>query len=448
MADIRPFVATRYAIKEGVDLSRLLTPPYDVIDAALQQELLERDQHNLVRIDFGKVNPEDTTFENHYSRAGSLWHQWKKDGVLAEDNKKSFYVYEQEFVVDETQALRRRGFFAAVHLEDFSTGGIRAHEHTFDGPKADRFRLMRATNANLSPIFCIYDDPEKATDKLLDQAIKDKKPIEAIMDGVTHRLWQVCDGAIIKGLQERMAAQVLFIADGHHRYETSLAYQSEMRQALSAKKRDYPFDYTMMFLANIHDDGMIILPTHRVLSKETCMGADEAETLEDVKEYFDVKELKIDCDNFKSEARRLMGEMAEAGKKTPSFIMLLPKGQGWLLSLKPGVDLAEMIGDDETPASVQSLDVTILHDYLINQGLLGNPEIELDDQDVTYVKDAADVLGMMRANRYGAAFLMNPTRIEQVCEVAKAGLRMPHKSTYFYPKVVTGMVMRDLDSPW
>jgi uncharacterized protein (DUF1015 family) len=448
MADIRPFVATRYAPKNGADLSQVLTPPYDVIDPALQQTLLDRHPNNLVRVDFGRTQPNDDDYENRYTRAGSLWQQWKKDGTLVEDVKKCVYVYEQEFTLADGKTYRRRGFFAAVHLEDFSQGGIRAHEHTFDGPKADRFRLMRATNTNLSPIFCVYDDAEKAVDALLEQAVAGREPVEAQFDGVIHRMWPVCESPTVKAMRERMADKTLFIADGHHRYETSLNYRNEMRSLMEGAKGERPFDFTMMFLANIHDEGMVVLPTHRVLSKEACHGVNAEEALEDIKEYFDVKPMKLNQEKLESEAKRLTKELAAAGAKRPSFIVMVPKGRPFLVSLKQGVDLDEMIDEEAMPPEVKALDVTILHSYLIGRGWLGNPEIELDDQDVIYVKDPLDALQRLCTCKFGAAFLMNPTRIEQVCEVARAGQRMPHKSTYFYPKVVTGMVMRDLDSPW
>ena len=446
MADIRPFVATRYNAKLNGELDRLLTPPYDVIDPAMQQSLYDRHPRNLVRIDFGKTTPNDNDFDNRYTRAGQLWQEWKKEGTLVEDNRKCFYVYEQEFEA-QGKTWRRRGFFAAVHLQDFSQGGIRAHEHTFDGPKADRFRLMRATNSNLSPIFCIYDDPERKTDRLLNEATR-TRPVEATFDNVIHRLWPVGDQHIIKGLQEAMADKTLYIADGHHRYETSLAYRDEMRALMGSSKGQQPFDFTMMFLANIRDEGMIVLPTHRVLSKEACHGINVDEAIEDIGKYFDVQPFEINCSDLSAESLRLTQELARAGERNVSYALVLPKCRAFLLTLKDGVDVNELNDDEAVAPEVKQLDVTILHSYLITQGWLGNPEIELDDQDVIYLKDAEEVLQRMSTCKYGAAFLMNPTRIEQVCEVAQAGQRMPHKSTYFYPKVVTGMVMRDMDSPW
>ncbi len=448
MVDIVPFVCTRYGPQLADDLARLVTPPYDVIDRKLQQELYDRHPNNLVRIDYAQPEPEGSEFENHYARAGALWQQWKKEGVLVEEPRKAYYVYEQEFELADGRRLTRRGFFAAVRLEDFAEGGIRAHEQTFSGPKADRFRLMRATHSNMSPIFCVYDDPARKIDKLLAEGIKGQKPVVAELDGITHRLWVAAKPNVVAGLTKAMEDQTLFIADGHHRYETALLYRDEMRQTFGRDNGHSPYDYTMMYLNNIHDDGLIVLPTHRILSKETCIGLDCAEAIEDMGEYFDVTPLELDAANLEAEARRYTELLAEAGRTRTSFIIMLPKGRAWLASLKPEADPLELIDEDDLPRPIAELDVTILHKYIISRATLGNPEIELDHDDVHYVKDAVDVLRAMTTCRYGIAYLLNPTRVEQVCAIAREGLRMPHKSTYFYPKLLTGMVMRDMNSAW
>jgi uncharacterized protein (DUF1015 family) len=452
MAEILPFVATRYNARFNPDLAQLLTPPYDVIDKPMQQALYNQNPYNLVRIDLSKDLPGDSEFDNRYTRAGAIWQQWKNETVIVEDPRKALYVYEQEFTLPGGQTLRRRGFFAAVKLQDFSEGGIRAHEHTFAGPKADRFRLMRATNCNMSPIFCLFDDRDKTVDQMLSEGIEGQPPVETFFQGVTQRLWVLGQNALIRGIAKAMAPQTLFIADGHHRYETSLLYRDEMRAAMGRRNGRQSFDYAMIYLNNIYDDGLVILPTHRVLSKETTMGVDLKEVLEDLGEYFELEPLEIDTAGIEGEAGRFTARMAEAGRRGPSFTMILPKGKAWLLTMKPGANLDEMMDDEEgeqTPRDIKELDVSILHRFIINRAWLGNPEMELDDQDVAYVKDAGEALRMMTScSKFGVAFLVNPTRIEQVCGIAGQGLRMPHKSTYFYPKLVTGLVMRDLNSPW
>ena len=447
MVDIQPFVATRFSPNYTEQLGDLLTPPYDVIDPKMQEAFYAAHPNNLVRVDFGKDLPGDDQFSNRYTRSEANWNQWKSEGVLVEDPKKSFYIYEQTYQLPTGKSIARRGFFAAVRLQDFSEGGIRAHEHTFDGPKADRYRLMRATHSNLSPIFCLFDDAERHVDELIEEAVAGLHPIETSFNDNTLRLWNVSKRTHVKGLIEALKSQMLFIADGHHRYETGLLYRDKMRAALDRHNGCEPFDYTMMYLNNIHDPGLVVLPTHRILSKEACLGVDADDSLDDLRESFEVEPLDLNPDDLETEARRFTERLEEVGRATPSFILLLPKGRAYLLRLKAEADMDELI-DDDTPSPIKQLDVTILHDYIINRMWMGNPEIELDDQDVFYIKDAAEVLRRMMRCKYGMGFLLNATRIEQVCQVAREGLRMPHKSTYFYPKLVTGLVMRDLNSPW
>ena len=307
---------------------------------------------------------------------------------------------------------------------------------------------MRSTHSNLSPIFCLFDDPAKKIDTLLNEGIEGKKPVECEFDGVINRVWVINKTAIVQAITATMTEQTLFIADGHHRYETSLAYRNEMRKALGNKGGHKPYDYVMMYLNNIHDDGMVILPTHRVLSKDISDDVDINEVLGDLEEAFDVEPVEVDCQDLATSARKLTAQLEEAiAEGGIAFTMVLPKCRSYLLKLKADVNIDELI-DDDIAVDIKELDVSILHRYIINRLWLGNPEIELDEEEIFYVKDAADELKRMKTGKFGAGFLLNPTRIDQVCSIAGKGLRMPHKSTYFYPKLVTGLVMRDLNSPW
>lgn len=445
MADVQPFVGTHYAEMTEAALKNRLTPPYDVIDQRLQEDLYQRDPHNFVRVDLCKGEPSDNEENNRYTRAGTTWRKWKQKGLLIEDHKKSFYVYEQEFSLPSGDRVRRRGFFGAVRLESFAEGGIRAHEYTFSGPKADRFRLMRATNSQLSPIFVLFDDPDKKIDRLLREDLDESAPVETEFDGVIQRLWTISKPQAVEAIRQVLAPQTLFIADGHHRYETSLMYRDEMREAFDRHDGNQPYDYAMMYLNNIHDDGLVILPTHRVLCREALQDVNMEESIEELKAVFEMSPLHVEPERADQEAARLQNELEQAGRKTPSFVMILPQGRGYLMTLKTDVD---QLIEDDVPRIIKELDVSILHRFIINQTLLGNPEAVLDDQDIQYIKDATQVLEAMQSTKNAIGFIMNPTKIEQVCQVAREGLRMPQKSTYFYPKLVTGLITRDLDSPW
>jgi uncharacterized protein (DUF1015 family) len=328
---------------------------------------------------------------------------------------------------------------------------IRGHEHTFEGPKADRLKLLRTTNCNLSPIFCLYTDPEKATDAIVLSTIeKDPPRIELTDDeGVTHRLWVLVTSAKVKQLSALMQDKRFFIADGHHRYETALQYCKEMARAQEIGKNDHPpYTYIFAYLTNCASEGIVILPTHRVLTSELGEGVDHAEVMEDLQACFAVTPIQVDMKKPDSEGARLRREIEDLRGDSTAFAMVLPGGKGALLRLKPGADVAEEIGG-QLPPQIARLDVSILHEYVIPKVWIGNPEIELDDHDISYVHDAGQALRMLdHPTSASAVFLMNPPSVEQVKEVASENLRMPHKTTFFYPKLLSGMVLRDLSAPW
>ena len=441
MAKIEPFAALRYAPDLRPSLSELLTPPYDVISRGLQQELYDRHGNNLVRIDLGKEEPGDDDRVNKYARASRLWEEWKAGGVIVRDPRPALYVYEQEFDLPRREHARRRGFFCAVALESLQGGGIRAHERTFPGPKADRLKLMRATQCNLSPIFCVYDDERRQADRLIDQAIESHAPEEVRIDGIVHRLWTVDGAEAIEGIVEAMRDLALYIADGHHRYETCLQYRDEEQKHRGESGGSAPSQSTLMVLANMHQEGMEILPTHRLLAMSPGKTLDSEASWSKLSEGFAITAIEVDADPNRA-AGEILRALEQAGRTSSSFAMLLPGDRCRILTLRSDVDLDTLIPDPETIAQVKRLDVTILHHYILPATWFGDEEPGHDD--ITFVKDAAEAIEMIRSGGFAGGFLLNPTKMEQVREIAELGRRMPQKSTYFYPKLITGLVMRDL----
>jgi uncharacterized protein (DUF1015 family) len=442
MAEIQPFAATRYSKEYEPELDRLLTPPYDVISPEMQQEFYKRHSRNLVRIDFGKERLSDGKGQDKYTRAADLFDMWKREGVLERDPRPAIYVYEQEFDLPGRGRRRRRGFFCAVRLEGLEEG-IRAHERTFEGPKADRLKLTRATNANISPIFCVYQDETRDSDRILAESVAGKTPVECTIDGIVHRLWIVDDPRAVGDLRQVMHDKRLFIADGHHRYETALNYRAERRAAEGVQGSNAAYESTLMFLANTYDEGLEILPTHRVLTPELSAGIDTARVVTQLREHFDVIDLETP-ENPAEAAPVIARALGEAGERAPSFALLLGRRRTLLASLKPGSDPAALIPAEDIPVEVKRLDVTLLHRYLIGRLWLGEGAPEPGHDDILYIKDAAEAVAMVRTGGYEAGFLLNPTKMDQVCEIAGLGVRMPQKSTYFYPKIITGMVIRDM----
>jgi uncharacterized protein (DUF1015 family) len=449
MARVIPFVGTRFNPLAVKDLAAVTSPPYDVIDHRLQEALYERSPVNIVRLILGKELVDDDEYNNKYQRAASCLKDWKNNGTLMDDSGKHFYVYQQQFEGPDKEVHTRTGFFAAILIETpGEKSRIHAHERTFEGPKADRLKLLRSTQANLCSIFCLYSDPQAETDRILAEAMSKEPPRMELVDDdkVTHRLWLMSDRNQIKKLSGLMQEKDFFIADGHHRYETAVRYFQEMRKSHEPgrdPKVPPPSAYVMAFLTNCDAPGLLILPTHRVLSRELGEGVDIKEVLEDLKEYFDVTPVKVDLKKTPTEGPRLLEQLVELGKKGTAFAMVLPGGKGYYLSLKSKEAIRHEMSEDTHP-DIAALDASVLHEYIIPQVWVGNAEMEFDDHDIFYVKDAGDALKMLCAPTFASAvFLMNAPSVGQVRTIAMQNLRMPHKSTYFYPKLLTGMVVRD-----
>lgn len=446
MAEILPFIGTRFNSQLIGNLSKVLAPPYDVITPEQQEELYQRHQYNVVRLILGKDKPNDDGFSNKYTRAANAFRTWRSDGILIEDEQPSIYLYEQEFKIPSGEVKKRHGFFALVKLEDYRSGEIKAHEETFAGPKADRLKLMRATHANLSPIFVIYNDPERAVYQLVSEKMNDKPWEEAVDDdGVIHRLWVVQKKDFIMKMHDLIKDQRLFIADGHHRYETALNFRDEMREETEKRDGRQPFDYMMMYLTNAEQEGLVILPTHRVLTKSFMKDVDFEQSMQELRESFVFEEGQADFENPAETAKNLTAKVEQLGQSRPSLAMVQCSGKVFYLQLKPEVNPSDLIDNDELHELVKTLDVSILHHYIINQVFVGNPEFELEDDECMYVRDVSRLLDMLKNKKAALGFVMNATPLDQVMKIVSAGIKMPHKSTYFHPKIITGLVIRNMD---
>ncbi|MBM3335469.1 DUF1015 domain-containing protein [Candidatus Sumerlaeota bacterium] len=445
MPEIAPFIGTHYDPRAVGDLGLVVCPPYDVITPETQEELYRRHKYNFVRLDMGKELPTDEEYSNRYERAARYFREWKHEGLLIEEEELSFYLCEQEFHLPSGEKRKRRGFFAAAKLDEDVQKRIRPHEQTFPGPKADRLRLLRATQCNLSPIVVLCPDPRKRMSSFLAEKMSARPAVQfADTDGVLTRAWICQDPADVQRLQELARDQDLVIADGHHRCETALAYRDEMRRAVGKRHRNMPFDYAMMFVISMEDSGLVVLPTHRALSPELGAGVDIGEVLGDLENYFSIEHVEINLDQPDKSAKLLLDLIQPNRTKQVRMAMILPTRTAHVLTLKANLKLDGVIGLEDLPPVVRGLDVSILHQFIIKQIWVGNPEIELDESDIIYARDASLILEKVRRRHACAGFLLNPTRMEQVREVADQGLLMPHKSTFFYPKVPSGIVARDI----
>lgn len=448
MVSILPFVGTRYNNQLIQDLKLVLAPPYDVITKDEQKDLYQRHQNNAVRLVLGVSKPTDDEYNNKYTRSANYIQSWKRDGVFVDDDKKSLYIYEQSFTTPEGVKKTRLGFFALIKLEDYKSGNIIPHEQTEQCPGKDQLKLMRATKSNLSPIFLLHADPGKSIENMLKEKTKGKSWMEIEdLTGGNHRLWVVNKKDYLNKAIKMFEDKKVFIADGHHTYETALLYQREMREATGQTDGNQPFDYIVAFFAGSESEGVATLPSHRVLSNELASNVDINEIMGDLKENFTVHPIEIDINNLKASAQKMIKLLQEKGKANPSFIMAFPKGKGFLLTLKPGVSVVDLV-EKELPDEVKKLDVSILHYYIIAQVWIGNPEYEIEEDEIKYFGDAEKTLAMLQNKKGCVAFLANPIGVSQAQDIAARGFLLPRNSTNFYPKLTTGLIIRDMTNKW
>jgi len=424
VVDIVPFRGLLYNQEKTGPLDRVTAPPYDVIKPQQQEELYERSPYNVVRLILGKEYPGDSETNNRYTRSAQVFAAWRQDKTLIQDAEPGFYVYRQDYTF-AGRTLSRLGFFARVRLEDFSRGNICPHEFTLSKAKADRARLLRACRANFSPIFGLYSDPSKNIDPLLQSATAGE-PLATIDDGnVVHRFWRFSDDGAAEKISAFFADRRIYIADGHHRYETALAYHEETGDPGSA--------HVMMFLTNLDSDSMSIFPIHRLI--RTPAPFDKNDFLTRVTGYCEVEPVSGLVDRAAVEAA--LGRLRQGGI---GFIAYLGNGEGCLLRVLSPDNILPLLDRDE-PEDLKVLDVAQLHVGVL-RGLLGIDTRKSDQQpQVAYKVDAAEGLSGVDRGEWDLAFFMNATRIDQVRRLAEKGIRLPQKATFFYPKLLSGLVI-------
>ena len=430
MADVQPFRATRYDLGRVGDLSAVVAPPYDVIDARLQQQLHDRSEHNVVRVDLSRDEPGDTDANNRYTRAAATLRGWQLDGILTQDSARGVYAYEQTFEV-EGQTHTRRGFLARVRLEKFGEGRIYPHEETLSGPKADRLHLTRATAMNLSPIFGLYPDESNEVYALLEEHTRKTLPLEARDHlGVVSRLWPITDQSVLSKITGLMGPKPVFIADGHHRYETGLRYAEERREG-GETNPDHPSNYILMMLVGMSDPGLVILPTHRLLSGGAVAGLTMPALLEKLGTDFAVESTPAD-------AQEAWATIEADGTQTLLGFGTVADGKWVLARFNNPETMAKLAAEHSD--TWRGLGVAVLQRLIVEQKLAGEkPKFQ-------YVHLVREVEEVCAAKGCDLAVLVPPATMSHVEEIAGNWEKMPPKSTYFYPKLLTGLVFHSLRS--
>ncbi len=426
MADVRPLNALHYDLNVVGSLQDVASPPYDVIDPDQRAELLERSPYNAVAIDlpkpYGASGPQETDGDP-YAQAAKTIEAWREAGALAEDPEPAIWALTQGYTAPDGSAHTRHGILVRVLVEDYGAGKVRPHERTLPGPKQDRLELTRATHLNLSPIFSLSTEDAWP---LLEPAIQGE-PWGEVSDenGTLTRVWRIGDPAIHRAVAERLADAELLIADGHHRYETARAYRDEIGG-------EGPHNYTLMALTGLGDPGLTVYPTHRLLSGIAGDTERQQRLGSGLRELFDVAEIDIaDLDPAAEEGVGVFGLFDTFHKRA------------FRLRLKETAELDRRLVDK--PESYRRLDAAIL-ETLVLKGLAGMSEEDIAaKRGIGYAKSVADALGLLEEGSYDVAFLLRPIPVDQVRAVAETDENMPPKSTYFFPKVMTGLVFNPLD---
>ncbi len=435
MATIAPFRGIRYNPHKVGDLSQVVSQPYDRIGPDLQARYYALHPYNIVRLIQGQAFEDDTPDHNVYTRARDYYQTWLDAGYLLRDLAPAFYVYHQTFTLPDGRELIRKAFIAALQLAEFSEGIVLPHERTLSGPKVDRLNLLRATAFNFELIFMLYPDPDNRINTLFDAAIANRPPDADVQElfeqDVRQRLWIVSDPQVLAAVTAEMAPKVgLIIADGHHRYETALNYRDEMRTRHPNAPTNAAFNYAMISFVSMDDPGLVILPTHRQIHDYTAKTP--AEILDGAAAYFEVTPL--------DGRAALEAALAQA---TPDDRRIgFYDGQYHLLRLKdPGI--MDRLVPNRAP-EWRRLDVSILHELLIER-VMGITKQQVEaKQYLDYFRNLDQALADVDAGRALCVFVLNPTRIAEVKACSARGEKMPQKSTDFYPKMISGLVLMDV----
>lgn len=453
MALVVPLRGIFYNVAKIKDLRLVVAPPYDVISPREQELLYERHPQNIVRLILNKETAQDNEQNNPYTRAAGFYRSWLKEGILTRSPDYQFYFLRQEFSLpagfippggSPAHRFVREGFIGLLRLEDYTTGIVLPHEKTQQKPKADRLALMEACQANFCQIFCFFEDREGRISALREKIFSSGGPALEVKDdeGTLHALWMVKDSRLTKEITEIMKTKKIFIADGHHRYETALAYREKQRQKRPSFSGRESFNFTMVYLTNMEDKGLIILPTHRVVS-----GLQDFQApffLQQIQELFAMESFSFHAQNQEEVCTNFLAALARQGDSGKSLGMLLQGYSQFFLLTLQREDIFRKI-TDHLPEVLKKLEVNLLH-LLVLQKLLNMRDEDLSaGRYVHYFRDPYGAAKEVISGRSQIAFFLNPPQVAQVRDVSLAGETMPSKSTFFYPKLLSGLIINPLE---
>lgn len=442
MADLRPFRGTRYNVDAIGDLSLVVAPPYDVIDEENRDYYYNKHPYNVIRLILNRPKKSDSSPDQPYVRAREFLDRWRAQRVLMTDTRPSLYLYRQRYLI-EGDYKECTGIVARVRLEDFSEGGILPHEDIMPKPFEDRMKLLEYTRTNLSTVQSVYSDPqERLKEPILMET--ERFPVMQFQteDGVAHDVWAVSDERFTSKIISFMRKRPLYIADGHHRYHTALEYSRRLQSSGDITEEDDPRKFLMMLIVEMENPGLSVLPVHRVV-----LGNEMPETeefLHRLEGCFDVEELEVPRGPRSGQVYHVLSEMKRRGGSASRFVMFAREPCLFkLILLKPDVDTTRLIEGDQSP-SYKRLDVSVLHDLILRKAMGIPADRASVEKNLVFTRDPLQAVSMVDSGKGKVAFLCNRTPVEAVRKIADEGMTMPQKSTYFYPKPCSGVVMNTI----
>lgn len=433
--EVKPLDAIVYN-QEKVNMADVIAPPYDVILDDYRDELEARSQYNIVKLILANNSTDLSDENNRYNEAFRNYQKWLSENILIKTEKPCILYLIQNYEKNGKK-ITRKGFIARNRIEDFESKNILPHEYTMGGPKADRLNLTKKCKANFSQVFLVYSDPEKQIERAIDYT---QKPFIDVTDdlGVQNIVYKIDDEKTLALIEKVLSDKTCLIADGHHRYETAMNYRNEMRKTVSTPTGNEPWNYVMSYFTNLEDD-LLIFPTHRIITR----WVEPYVLLEKVKKYFDVEDLTFDGKTKAEMKAKLLEEIEKSSKERISMGLYMKNVNKFYL-LKLREDVNEILDEYKVPEVLRSLDLIVLHKVILSKEL-GYSEAEQMAQDgILYIKQESEAFDMIDMGKAEASFIMAYPKIQDIKRISEAGERMPQKSTYFYPKLLSGIVINPL----
>ncbi len=439
MAKVVPFRGMRYNTEIFKNIDDVTAPPYDIISKDGQKKLYDKNEYNIIRLDFGMEFDTDTDDNNRYTRSGDYLKKWTEEQILIKEDEPAFYIYEQIFSLGDGDAAHSlKGLLSLVELREFADRVVLPHEYTISKAKTDRLNLMRTTKANMSPVYSLYLDDEENIARLIEENSHRQPDITFVTDeNITQNIWVVKDKDVIDKISKMFENKQIFIADGHHRYETALNYRRERHEADATAVGVKDYDYIMMMLVSMSNSGLFVFPTHRLV--QNIERFDENLLIGSLTEQFSVSKIHFTEGDYASIITERLAHTVDENL----FAIYTGGTYYYLLKLKDTQYIDEVISDHSD--AYKHLDVTILHKLILEEHLGIDEENMRSQKNLVYTREASDAIKAVKDGEYQAAFLINPTKVSEIRDIANAGEKMPQKSTYFWPKLVTGIVINKFE---